>query len=117
MQLKKIEEFVDDQSVFAACVLDLNTNKLVTVGDPCEHGESLFNSLLGDQEKLDNMSSYIHGQIMPRFWSQGDLSCALCLVKEDILVALFFLNEGFDSNTEYDYILLLDNKLKKLFAS
>jgi len=94
-----------------AVIAHLATGELVSVGDSrAVAGDDLFNSLFLDFECVSALNRSLQGQLLPRTWSQGKVSCIVCKPEEDVIVGLFSLNER-DPVAQYHWTKKLGNEV------
>ena len=90
MDIKEIEERLKEWKIPYAVVANLETGDTIGVG--CSSGlefEDLQNTLFRDAETVFATGRSLEGQILPRIWSQGNVSCFVCKPNEKTVVGLF----------------------------
>ena len=55
--------------------------------------KDLFQQLFGDAESFSALDRSLKGQILPRIWSQGRVSCLVCKPSETKIVGLLYHEE------------------------
>lgn len=84
------EERLTSWNIPFAVIADLSSGNAIRVG--CSTGfefDDLERSLFGDAERVLATGRSLEGQILPRTWSQGNVSCFVCKPNEHAIVGLF----------------------------
>jgi hypothetical protein len=87
---KMLEERLSEWRIPFAVVADLETGDATRVG--CSTGlgfDDLEGTLFRDADTVLATGRSLEGQILPRMWSQGDVTCYVYKVNEKTVVALF----------------------------
>lgn len=91
MITSKIKELMDNNNILFSVIANLDNDQVKMLG----HKEKLnridlVNSLFGDKNSIKALNDSLEGQLMPRIWGQGEVSCIVCKPVNNILVGLFF---------------------------
>ena len=90
MDISAFEEQLKEWNIPFAVIADLETGHAIRIGNSTELGfDDLENALFRDAETVVATGRSLHGQIMPRSWSQGKVSCVVCKPDEQTVVGLF----------------------------
>ena len=90
MDIDLLEVRLKEWSIPFAVIADLETGNAVRVG--CSTGmgfDDLDNNLFRDAETVFATGRSLEGQVLPRIWSQGKISCFVCKPDERTIVGLF----------------------------
>lgn len=90
MDINELEGHLKEWKIPFAVVANLETGDTIGVG--CASGlgvDDLQNILFRDAETVFATGRSLEGQILPRSWSQGNVSCFVCKPNEKTVVGLF----------------------------
>lgn len=90
MNTTALEERLKEWNVPFAIIADVETGHTIRVGSSTGMGyDDLENTLFRDAETVLATSRSLEGQILPRMWSQGNVSCYVCKPNSQTIVGLF----------------------------
>lgn len=113
---QKFIDFTVKNRIIYAVIVNLDTRTFISTGWKYELPyEGLLKSLFNDEETVKKVNDSLKGQIMPQSMAQGDLNCALCKPKDNILVGLFYIDKR-EPSESYEYSRQLDNELNLIFS-
>jgi hypothetical protein len=85
-----LADLLSEQGLPLAVVVNVANGNLLRVGCGGEtEFDDLLNSLLGDEAAIQATNDSLQGQILPRIWGQGRLTCILCKPRSDTIVCIF----------------------------
>ena len=90
MIVTALHEFLTSAGIPYALAANVATGEVDSFGDATAIvGTDLVNTLFADRESINALQRSLQGQLLPRIWSQGDLTCIVCKPSEDVIVGLF----------------------------
>lgn len=90
MDINEFEAHLKEWKIQFAVVADLETGDAIRIGSSSGLGfDDLENALFRDAETVFATGRSLEGQILPRSWSQGNVSCFVCKPNEKTVVGLF----------------------------
>ena len=116
MDIKTFEERLKEWNVPFAVIADLDTGDTIRVGSSVGLGfDDLENTLFRDAETVFATGRSLEGQILPRNWSQGDVSCFVCKPNDKKVVGLFCKDQR-NPVEKYHWSKQLDSGVVDVFA-
>ena len=116
MDIKLIEVRLKEWDIPFAIIADLETGDTIRIGCSAGFGFiDLENNLFRDADTVFATGRSIEGQILPRTWSQGDISCFLCKVNEKTIVGLF-CSDRLGPVEKYHWSKQLNSQILSVFS-
>ena len=114
--MKVFEERLREWNVPFAVIANLETGDTIRVG--CSSGlgfDDLVNTLFRDAETVFATGYSLEGQILPQMWSQGKVTCYVCMPNERTVVGLF-CSDHRNPVEEYHWSKQLNTQVVNAFA-
>jgi hypothetical protein len=91
MITSKIKELMASNNILFSVIANLDNGQVKMLGDKEKLSHiDLVSTLFGDENSIKALNDSLEGQLMPRVWGQGEVSCIVCKPVNNILVGLFF---------------------------
>lgn len=116
VDINMLEERLKEWNIPFAVVADLETGDAIRIG--CSTGldfEDLENILFRDADAVFVTGRSLEGQIFPRTWSQGNISCIVCKPNEKTMVGLFCSDQR-NPVEKYHWSKQLNSQVVSAFA-
>jgi hypothetical protein len=86
--------FLSDNDIPFAIVANVSMGEIQSFGDSLAISNTdLVNNLFADAECITAMQRSLQGQMLPRIWRQGQVSCVVCKPTDGIIVGFFCKDE------------------------
>jgi len=100
-----------------AAVVDLLSGEVKFIGDPkAVENTDLILTLFADRETINSLNRSLEGQVLPRVWSQGGVSCVLCKPNSETIVGLFITDE-LDAVQRYHWSKKTDEMIRSSISA
>lgn len=87
-------EILESLDVQFAAVANLESGEIQFFGEQSAVGDTdLIRSLFADRETIESLNRSLDGQLLPRTWSQGSVSCVIFKPVKEMMVGLFVTDE------------------------
>jgi hypothetical protein len=91
MVTSKISELMKNNNILYSVIANIDNGQVETLGnkDKLKYVD-LINTLFGDEDSIKALNASLEGQLMPRTWGQGEVSCIVCKPTSNTLVGLCY---------------------------
>lgn len=114
---ESLNNVLDELKVSFAVVADLLSGEIKLIGDPDVVGNTdLIAALFADSETVESLNRSLEGQILPRIWGQGKVSCIVCKPTEKTIVGLFVIDKR-DAVQKYHWSKKADEAIRLSFSA
>jgi hypothetical protein len=104
-------------NVSFAAIADLPSCEIQFLGDPkAVDNNDLISTLFADSETIQSLNRSLEGQILPRTWNQGKVSCIVCKPTNETIVGLFVIDES-DAVQQYHWSKKADEAIRLSFST
>ena len=94
MNIRVLEEQLKVWKIPLAVVADVETGDTIRLGSSTGLGvDDLLNNLFRDADAVLTTARSLEGQLLPRTWIQGNVSCVVCKPNETTMVGLFCIDQ------------------------
>ena len=92
---KGLSDLISEFGIIVAVVASLDDGAVEMIGkrENLAH-DDLVKQLFGDEETTAALNRSLEGRMLPRMWSQGEVSCVICKPSDEILVGLLYHDDG-----------------------
>jgi hypothetical protein len=112
-----LKDVLEALGVPLAAVADLPSGNVHFIGDPdAVDNTDLISTLFADKGTVESLNQYLEGQMLPRTWSQGKVSCIVCKPATETIVGLFVMNE-LDAVQQYYWSEKADEAIRLSFSA
>jgi hypothetical protein len=85
-----LQDYLANSGFLYAVVANLANSEIQHIGCSSAIGNTdLVPSFFADAESVTALDRSLQGQLLPRVWSQGDISCVVCKPTENVIVGAF----------------------------
>lgn len=99
-----------------AVIADLPSGEVQFIGEREAMGNTdLISTLFADSETIESLNRSLEGQILPRTWNQGKVSCIVCKPADETIVGLFATDE-LDAVQQYHWSRKTDQAIRSAFS-
>ena len=111
-----LNDVLETLKVPLAAVADLPSGEVQLIGDPeAVDNTDLISTLFADRETVESLNRSLEGQILPRAWNQGKVSCIVCKPADQTIVGLFVMDE-LDAGQQYHWSKKADEAIRLSFS-
>jgi hypothetical protein len=108
---------LDRLNVEFAAVADLESGNIQFIGQPESVGNTdLITALFSDRDSVESLNRSLEGQMLPRAWSQGKVTCIICKPSTLKIVGLFVMDER-DAVEQYHWSKIANEAIQSSFSS
>ena len=111
-----LNDVLETLNVLLAAIVDLPSGEIQFIGDPdAVENTDLISTLFADSETVESLNRSLEGQILPRAWNQGKVTCVVCKPADEIVVGLFVIDE-LDAVQQYHWSKKADEAIRLSFS-
>ena len=112
---KSLSSLVAEHNILVAIVADTDDGGVRTVGNRKDlESDDLIVQLFGDADAVTALNRSLEGQVLPRTWSQGKVSCVVCKPDENRIVGLLY-HETRSAAEQYAWSKRVNEDVRALF--
>ncbi len=109
-------DVLETLNVPLAAIADLGSGEVQIIGAPeVVDNTDLISTLFADKETVESLNRSLEGQILPRAWSQGKVSCIVCKPTVETIVGLFVMDD-LDAVQQYHWSKKANEAIRLSFS-
>lgn len=115
MQNNSLEEFMNKYDIIYIILVDVKSEVIYELGNKEKLVyDGIFKTYFYDMETVHGLNSLLEGQLMPKVFKQGKLTCCVCKPNTNTIMGIFY-NETRDTIGSYKWTKLINEEVLKNF--